>query len=601
MSTTPGVNLLTPRRTLLAVVLLLLSFVGLAVTSLRSKSVTTDEIVYITAGYYHLTTGRFDFNGTNPPLMKVIAALPLLFVRPELPDMAGNPAEWDEVQQWQYARRFLYSNSVDAEVILTLARLPIVMLGVLLGVLIFVWSRRLYGDRSALLALTLYAFSPNILAHTRLATQDLGLALMFTWALYALWRHSLAPSRKTATWFGIAVGLAVLTKTTALFLMPIAVIFAAIEVFRPGETGIWRDAPLVHATESTRGKKLLSYAWLFVVACVLGLIVLQLGYLFENTFQPIARYVHRERMLTRLHADFEPLRTIAGGLLAIPVPLPGPFVELLKFQLNRIATGNHMFFAGELSQTGWWYLTPFAFLVKTPIPALCLAGAALYGFSRRGSRTSAEWLLWIGSAFLLALFSYLKSVSVGLRYLLPLFPLLHILASKIATWKFEHRLAKPALAVLLTWYVAGTACLHPHYLAYFNELVGGPKNGYHYLVDSHLDWGQDLATLKDYMDEKGIEKIRLAYFGSADARYYGIDYEYLPSVGLAPPKTGHWWYERQRALPELVLDGPPIAISASLLAGIFYPDYYKPLQRLKPVAEIGHSILIFDPSHEIQD
>jgi hypothetical protein len=178
---------------------------------------------------------------------------------------------------------------------------------------------------------------------------------------------------------------------------------------------------------------------------------------------------------------------------------------------------------------------------------------------------------------------------------------MHVLASGILRDGFViRRFYVPVLVIILGWYAIGTIRIYPNYLPYFNELVGGPGNGYKYLADSFVDWGQDLPALKTYMEERDMDSIRLAYFGSGDASYYGIDYEYLPSVGLTPTQPGQkWWYEPGADSPEtLDLAGGPIAISVTLLAGIFYPGYYDSLRDLEPVGNVGHSILIFNPNEE---
>jgi hypothetical protein len=146
---------------------------------------------------------------------------------------------------------------------------------------------------------------------------------------------------------------------------------------------------------------------------------------------------------------------------------------------------------------------------------------------------------------------------------------------------------------LLIWQAAAALFIYPHYLAYFNEAVGGPANGYKYLVDSYLDWGQDLPGLKEYMDEQRLQSINLGYFGSGDPAHYGITYRSMPSVGLLPAGDGaQWWYEwAETDYPELEF---PIAVSATLLVGVFIPDYYAELRHRQPDAQIGYSILVFN-------
>jgi len=590
-----------PPRPLLSSILLpsalLTLFAAQAFTSLRRKSVTVDEITYIAGGYYHLRTGRFDFNPTNPPLMKVLCGLPLLFLDPTLPPLEGDPSTWNEIRQWQYAREFLYSNRVDADTMLLAARLPVLGLGVLLGLAVFLWARRLYGPKAAAVALFLYSFCPNVLAHTRLATQDLGVTFFVLLAVGSLWVFLRAPSARRLLACGLAFAGAALSKTSAIVLAPITLLYVLFVVLRSREAGTWARLPLVKRVppDRARVRQVLSIALSGLGLAGIALLGIHAGFGFEGSFEPLSKIVPPDRLADRLSISSPPLRSLLSSLLELPSPLPTPFLRIFRFQATRVAQGNSLYLCGELSQTGWWHMMPFAFLVKSPLPFLLLTGFALWGFLRRRAASSGEGLLLLSAAVVLALFTALRSVGVGLRYVLPMLPFLHVFASR----SFRDGVDPPrwrrlAVGGLLLWQVVGTLRIHPDYLAHFNEIVGGPSNGFRVLADSNLDWGQDLKGLKEYMDRNEIPRIRLAYFGSADARYYGIDYEYLPSVGLAPKEPGErWWYEASD-LPPLDLSRGPIAVSATLLVGIFYPGYYAPLLEREPSAQIGHSILIYD-------
>jgi len=589
MSSLPATN----RRTLGAALLLLVLFVVQAASSLLQKSLTTDEGMYITAGYYHLEKGTFRYNMTNPPLVKVLAAIPLLALGPELPAAEGDPATWNEVEQWRYARRFLYENRVDARRMIAWARMPTVLIAALIGVLVCAWSRRLYGERAALLSLFLFAFCPNLLAHGRLATQDAALAATMLLAAFQLWRYVTRPSSGRLAVCGLAFGAAALTKTTAVFLVPIALLYSALLVARGDGTGTWTRLPLVRRIPESRprARQALSLGMALLLVGVIVVGVLNVGYLFEGSFRPLSAAFDPERVREKLGGG-----VLADLALRFPVPLPGPLLELVRFQLAKVSGGHATYFHGQVSTSGWWYLMPASLLIKTPLALLVLVGAALVRIATSKAVSNAELLILTASASLVVLFSALKSVSVGLRYLLPLFPLLHVLVGRVLADGFPAQAwVRAALALLVAWYGVGTLRIHPHYLAHFNELVGGPSNGYRWLADSNLDWGQDLVGLRRYMDEQGIERIRLGYFGSGDAALYGIDYDYLPSVGLPPPAGEPWWFEpKARELAPLELSGGPMAVSASLVAGLFLRDHYAALRSREPAAQVGHSILIYE-------
>lgn len=583
-----------------AVAALLTAFAVQAVTSLRQKSITTDEILYITAGYYHLETGDFSLNPVNPPLPKLLAALPLLPLDLRLPPAPEDPGAWTMVEQWKYSRAFYYGNTAPADEILFRARLPFVGIGVVLGLYVYLWSRRLYGTRAAFLALFLFSLSPNVLAHTRLAALDLAVSAFMLASLFHFGAFVRRPGAGHLAACGTALAGAMLSKTTGWFLLPILGLYGLwLLVARRAELPVWSGLPGLARLAGDRPDRQRALSAL-AAALLLGAVALvgfNAAYGFQGTLAPIGTERLRAKVESRLPEGGVGRRAVEP-LLALPSPLPAPFYDTLIHQFRTTSYGQRNYLAGETSREGFWYMLPLAFSLKTPLPILLLTGLALYGMARRRSARSEEVLILWAALFTFGFFMYLKNVSIGTRYVLLLYPLMHVLASGLLRSGVRPKpLLAGALALLLVWYAVGSARIHPHYLAYFNESIGGPEKGWRYLADSHLDWGQDLKLLRRWMDEKGVDRVRLAYAGSGDARYYGIDYEYLPSVGLAPLAPGdRWWYEDlEENLPPLDLTRGPIVVSATLLAGVFLPGYYAPLRELEPVDQIGYSLLVFEP------
>lgn len=586
-----------------AVACLIILLAAQAIVSTQQKSVTVDEIMYITAGYYHLRTGDFQMNMTNPPLMKLVSALPLLALDLELPAIEDNPKDWDLIKQWQYARSFLYHNRVDADKILFLVRLPIVAVSIILGLYVFIWSKELYGEKAGLFALFLYSFSPNILAHSRLATQDLGLAAFMFISTYYFWKYISRSTAKSLALCGIFFGMAMLTKTAASFLIPIFVIYGLIGILKKNGLGIYEKLPLMGRINQRgiRLQQLISLAFSFLLIGFLGIIVLNVGYGFQGSFRPISKEYH-PAIYERLPINNAVVRWLSNLLLALPLPLPSPYVQSLIFQSSLTTNSGSVYFAGNIYDLGLWYLMIISFLIKTPLPVLMLLAVSVAYFIIQKGQLEAERLIVTFISFIMFIFSYFSNVNVGLRYVLPIYPFVHLLISRLFVLPFKRRkLIGGILTTLSIWYLLGALMIHPHYLAYFNEIIGGPKNGYKYLADSNLDWGQDLKGLKCYMEKNDIQKIKLAYFGSADAAYYGIDYDYLPSVGLAPQEPGqYWWYEidadyKKQVAPQEGI----IAVSANILAspGWLRPLFhstYEWLRRYEPVDQVGYSILIYE-------
>jgi hypothetical protein len=270
----------------------------------------------------------------------------------------------------------------------------------------------------------------------------------------------------------------------------------------------------------------------------------------------------------------------------VPEALVYGFLRFYKASESRPS-----FLLGTLSKDGWWYYFPVTFALKTPLPLLLLLAAAVLLALRDREDPRREVFLWLPPLLYLALVMT-RSLNIGHRHLLPLYPYLFILGGRAAASGLGHasRAVRVAAAVLLLWYAAGTLRHHPHHLAFFNEAAGGPANGYRSLVDSNLDWGQDLPSLKRWVDANGVTNLKLAYFGSADPDYYGIHAERLPGH-LRPPH-----------LAPRIHAGDVVAISATHLQGLYLGEKARELmQRFRgetPIGRAGHSILIYRAREE---
>jgi hypothetical protein len=288
------------------------------------------------------------------------------------------------------------------------------------------------------------------------------------------------------------------------------------------------------------------------------------------------------------HAAGDLLRTARDWRL-----LPEPYLYGLAFRVASNAPVEDeapgAFLLGRLSDRGWWYYFPVTFALKTPLPLIALLAVSLALLvRRRGDRASAALLLWMPAVVFTASLMA-QRLNLGHRYLLPAYPFLFT-AAGAAAWTIgggaSSRARRLLLGGLLAWYAAGTLLLHPHYLAYFNEAAGGPRHGYRHLVDSNLDWGQDLKGLKAWLDRHPGATVKLSYFGMADPEYYGIHAPRLP--GFPPPM--------QTATE--VLPGDLVAVSATNLQAVRLHEGRRLMRRLResqPIDHVGYSILIFQP------
>jgi hypothetical protein len=558
----------------------LLLYVGLAVASARHHAATFDEGSHLPAGYTYLALGDYRMNPEHPPAIKLLAALPLqlLPVRVETDDLT-----WPARRQWEFGRRFLYRWN-DADLLLFCGRLPIIGLGALLGLLVFHWARRLDGSLTAGLALLLCVLSPDLLAHGSVVTTDVGIALFSFASVVALarFRDGITPGR--AAVFAATCALAFATKYSALLFVPILVLLGTVvAVNRDPVVLHWRGAKGRLESPRRRAGVLLLIALLTVVTTY-G--VLWAAYGFRYHASPDG-----QPPLPWTNVVPESVFVRAPAWIALQYHLLPEALVLGFLRFFKASEARPSFLFGEISPDGFWYYFPATFAIKTPLPLLLLlVTAAVQAWRSRGDRVR-EAFLWLPPIAYMALVM-MRSLNIGHRHLLPLYPYLFILAARAAArgWRSGRTSTRGVVVVLLVWYGLGTLWIHPHYLSYFNELVGGPRNGYRSLADSNVDWGQDLKELKAWMDRERVPEIKLAYFGSADPDYYGIRNERLPGE-LRPPR-----------LASRIHAGDVVAISATHLAGVYLSeDARRLMQRFQaetPMARVGYSILIYRAREE---
>jgi Dolichyl-phosphate-mannose-protein mannosyltransferase len=527
-----------------AVFLLLLFFVQ-GIFFIRANSQTIDEAAHLGAGYSYLATRDFRLDREHPSFIKELQALPLFLVY-RLP-FNPNPQHWRDGDSYRIGHDFLYKSIIPADQMLAWSRLPNLFLGALLVALIGWWAHRLWGSLAAMLATALACFEPNLVAHSSLVTTDIGVTLFIFLAVYLLWEYVNSPTWARLAATGICTGMAVVSKFSGLLLIPI-IIMIAVLLF------IGRDRPvLLPLKESPKRSrnKLFESAAALVVIFFFAFLTIPPVYFFKG------------------------FATWQSGL------------QLL---LNIMEEGRPAFFLGTYSQEGWWNYFLMVFLIKTPICtiALVIASLALY---KAGSA-----LRWREAVFLLApviLFFAVttqSNLAIGVRHILPVYPFLFILASRLATVQFRPRWLAPLLVGAPVVFTGiSSVRTAPHQLAYFNEFVGGPDQGYRYLSDSNLDWGQDLKRVKTYMETEKLPIIYLSYFGTAPPSYYGIRYQYVPGTGTLewPPPSDKVSSSAPRKL---------LAISVYNLQDVSRP--YDPLFRWlwarQPVAKIGYSIFVYD-------
>ena len=563
-------------RQLWMVIAALLLFYFLALNSLIGDSPTMDEQNHVARGLAYLRSGDPRLSVEHPPLVNVISAVPLLAM-PEIVLPFDHPS-WErqppDVFWYVFAEEFLWqaNRHLDVQKILFLSRLPVVYLTIFLALLVWRFARELWGGLAPIAAFLFVLFDPNILAHGRYVTTDVGGTLFVLLATYFLWRLWRREAWVWSAWLlaVLGLGLAFAAKMSALAFVPIWMTLALLPLYGRPLQPIWRDA-------LRRLAQLLS-------AGVASVVVVWAVYGFEW-----GNFLFIQTPLAALNEFSGPMPTFWSGLERILLLSEG---------------GRPAFLMGQFSSEGFPLYFPVAFAVKTPLLTLVffLLAAVLLLVIRRTRQTAVFLLLPV---LLYFAFSMASALNIGYRHLLPLLPFVYLMigglvGSQAAVWFWRRIDKRPYLAsappvmflVLVAALLSIDLRLHPHYLSTFNSLAGGPENGHRFLVDSNIDWGQDLLRLQEWMAKNGVEQIKLGWFGTADPDYYGLAYEPLPGFPRQP-------FQGQWSSPPFDPGAPDpglYAISASSLweLPLAEKNVYPWFRARRPDARVGYSILIYE-------
>jgi hypothetical protein len=578
-------------------------FSWMALSAASQKSPVFDEPPHVTAGAAVWLKGDYRLLPESGVLVERWLALPDVVWRPQLSALAG--PSWSKSDVWKVDDAFLYDSGNDADALVWRARIMATVAAAILGAVVFWWSRRVNGPLGSWISLTLFVFSPTALAHGPLATADMMAALFFTLGTWALWRLVNRISAVTVVAAGCALAALVLSKFSGPIIVAIAACLVVIQLVR-GSSLMLAIPPRTWNIEG-RWRVLGTFV---VTAVLVGVVVGTLiwgAYGFRyRAFSPSVNDV--DATFLTAWSELIDSSTAVGGTLQwarghhlLPEAFVYGLAQSLKFSVERPA-----FLNGTFETTGSLAFFPYAFLVKTSVPLLLLAIGGVLATAgiggpavlrdrttRRTDRDSSLVPIWIlfGVYSLFALSSHLN---IGHRHLLPLYPPLMILAGGLGRWlepgvnaqtpssalavkrRARSRRGRPpetsapkhrcvlvgsVVAACLVWHMGESLYARPDYLAYVNEIAGGMDNGYRHLVDSSIDWGQDLPGLKRWLDSHRGDmggQVYFSYFGSARPAYYGISAVMLPSL----------FDRRTPGLPG-ALGGGVYCISATMLQAVY--------------------------------
>jgi len=559
------------------------------------KSPTWDEPGDLAAGLSYWQTGSIGANPQHPPLLKLLPGLSLWLAGFRLPnnrvvhDMETGVPGAEIVG----GSEFVFNTGPDR--VMFWARLPFILLASALGLLLFWWGCQLLDTASALAALFLYAFSPTILAHSYLATTDVGLAAFVTLFFFSLWSYLRYPSWRRMLLCGGALGAMLACKFSALILPPVGALlllaalrwpparlagspvplwerrtarFPAAGKNDPCPCGSGKKYKVCHGAKaeqanagSTLPRQILYCALVFLIMCAAALVVVQACYFFPGDFQTFSSG------LSRVNADHDP---------------------------------NHLaYLAGHLDRHFLSYFA-VAYLLKEPLAGIILAAIGLVALWRSTKVGMPSKLFLLLPPAVLFVGYTLAADDFGIRYMIPALPFVYLIAGcgLAGLVRAANRWGRVAAAVLCLWVVVEAAGIYPDHLSYFNELAclpshaadigldGGSRCGTQWLDDQNVDWGQGVKQLRTWLSAHAAgRQVKLAYWGYFPAEAYGLNaqkIEYQQLLNMKSPEPGLY------------------AVSANYVARApaegerFYSGGGAWLQSLRPTAIVGHGFYIFD-------
>ena len=544
----------------------------LAAGSWQVYSNTWDEPEHLAAGVELLDRGRYEYDTEHPPLARVLLALgPWLAGAHAFgtPPPEGTPEGIDILYSGGHYWRYL-----------TLARLDMLPFLVLLLWATWLWARKLFTPVVALLPVLLLVSVPPVLGHAGLASLDVAAAATGLLALYALQRWLLSARLPDALWFGFASGFAVVTKFSSIPFVGLSLLTLGLTQWAVAARQRHRAAAPASANAAAPGAR-----WRRLP---LGLAIAALAVLVPVWLAYGPRVPHEAHVAMRFNWAVAYLLQRGGldhalGVLLSHLWLPRELTDLVNGVVAVKAhndTGHLSYLFGELRNGGWWYFYLVALAVKTPIPLLLAGPAGLVWLARAGWDRGDSWALapLVLVVTLLGFASAFSHINIGIRHILIVYPFLALGATYLAlrAWRAllvlpNRRLAAGGTAILLAmgaWQLSALWRAYPDYLPYFNEAVAHPER---VLVDSDLDWGQDLYRLEQRARQLGIARLSLAYRGTAD-----LSREPLPPSYILPPhQLVRGW------------------VAVSQLARTRDPKDYQWLQMYRPLERVGKTIDLY--------
>lgn len=514
---------------------------------------TWDEPLHIAAGMEWLEKGTWTVDIQHPPLGRVAEA-----ILPYLNGLTyiGKENGWDEAKEILF-RGDEYNENLH------LGRIAVIPFFLISVFIVWIWSRDTFGTIPALLAVICYTSLPPVLAHSGFATTDMPGTAMIVTTLFLVYRFIQRPTIRRTFFLALFMGLALMTKYSAFMFIPVAgaVILGLRTYFSPAQ-------PLALLPPI---RELGKMSAVFIVT-----ILLVMWGSFRFSFGPLTIPEYRPHAgIDRFVGDKGALHDLAYTFVEGPYTPMASLYHGIYMLKNRNEFGHENFIMGEYRPKGVWYYFPLILLVKTPIPFLVFILVGIYSLiKKRDDENTWALIAPIGAALAMIVVSMPSNINIGVRHLLPTYPLFAIIAGYGAyrLWNFKaaQRIGPILAAILLTWLISSSAHTHPNYLTYFNPLAG--SNPEYVSVNSDFDWGQDLKRLATVLSSLNIQALSLGYNGSDDIRRHGF-----PNVvELVPHQKAFGWVAISSFTRHTQIDG-----------GFDWLNAYTPVQT------VGDSITLY--------
>jgi len=542
------------------------------------QSPTLNEPGQLASGIAHWTFLRFEPACINPPLIRMVAAMPAILFRCET-DWSGMSLQPGERCEGTLGSDFVRVNGVRTQDLTVWGRWTLIPVSLFGGYLCWRWATELYGRNAGLLAIWLWCWDPNLIAHGQLITNDLPATTFGLAAAYAFWKWLRRPGLQRAFAAGAWLGAALLAKFTWLILLPLwPLLWVLFRSSDPSlrQRSVWRTC-------------LADFPVMFITAAV----IINTAYAWRDVGWQLRQFSFTSRLMAGPDLKAKVGNRFTGSLLATtPVPLAADYLRGVDLQWrDHESTDHRSYLAGTWRRGGWWYYYLYAACVKLPVGLLVIAAAASCNAVRHWRtcmsipRAMAVACVAAPATVLFIMVSSQTAFTHHARYVLPCLGPLIVLSSSVVE-RCRPRTLITISACAVSVFVSSILAA-PGFIGYFNELAGGLRNGHEHLLHSSLDWGQDLVSLKEWQRHNGDESpLHVAYHGLYDPIDYGIRGEIAPfgpvrNANPAVTTLVPGWY----------------AISANYVFGSEWGlapgKVYSAFRHLTPVARLGTSMYLY--------